>query len=378
MNYPYTCDGMITIECQSPIKATLNKVQASELTALVAKDLYAVLKVTNQSALVFCAAAYPSEQLLQPQFPIQQHITKYASAAFQGQLNADQTLSIGANNDLMPEGLQPQPNGQNLLHLPFCLYTHDLDLAERFEAELMHKGMVSPPTYAQLSALLNTTINHANYMTYMDLVAMMHNHYEQLGLSHLWQVIEMALVNTQPKTAIQTQTHNHFFLIDHLLFTPYFSWSQFKQSFKPSDTEAYINWLMAQRLSLGAFAVHGLEIKPFKATTWPLGSDVLDGDGLGQEKVCLGAFEKQRIKGSYWIESKSHAKQITTSQVTQYTHPQAGVVAIAVHSTEQSTAIYYPITPQGLQAIEQQLQQELGQDYATMTADFTSQAQNLL
>ncbi len=44
MNYPYTCDGMLTIECQAPIKPTFNKAQASELTALVAKDMNAVLK----------------------------------------------------------------------------------------------------------------------------------------------------------------------------------------------------------------------------------------------------------------------------------------------------------------------------------------------
>ncbi|VAW47477.1 hypothetical protein MNBD_GAMMA02-1095, partial [hydrothermal vent metagenome] len=77
MNYPYTCDGMLTIECQTPIKLTLNKAQASELTALVAKDLNAVLKMTKQSAMVFCGAAFGSEQLLQPKFPVQQSITQY-------------------------------------------------------------------------------------------------------------------------------------------------------------------------------------------------------------------------------------------------------------------------------------------------------------
>ncbi len=367
MNYPYTCDGMITIECQTPIKQTLNKSQASELTALVAKDLYGVLKVTNQSALVFCGAAFASEQLLQPKFPIQHSITQYASAAFQGQLNTDQILSIGANNEVMPDGLQPQPNTQNLLHLPFCLYTHDLDLAERFEAELMHKGMVSPPTYAHLSEVFETTITHANYMTYLDLVAMMHNHYEQLGLSHLWQIIEMALVNKAPKTALQTETNNHFFLIDHLLFTPFFSWPQFKRFFNTNDTEDYINWLMAQRLSLGAFAVHGLEIKPFKTDEWP----------LGKNKICLGEFEKNTIKTAFWSDSNQTNTSDTQTEVIHYTHPQAGVVAVTVLSADQTTT-HYPINPQGLKAIEQQLRHQLGQDYATINRDFSGQAENLL
>jgi len=340
MNYPYICDGMLTIECQAPISQTLNKTQASELTTLVAKDMNAVLKVTKQSALVFCGAAFNSEQLLKPKFPIQKSITQYASAAFQGQLNADQVLSIGANNSLMPEGLQPDSGTQNLLHFPFCLYTHDLDLAERFEADLMHKGMVSPPTYAQLSELLQVTINHANYMTYLDLVAMMHNHYHQLGLSHLWQVIEMALVNKEPKTAVQTETKNHFYLIDHLLFTPMFSWSQFNRYFKTADTETYINWLMAQRLSVGAFAVHGLEIKPFKADSWP----------PQEEKICLGEFEKNHLKKSYWT----------------------------THSPDQPTVHHYPINPHGLADIEQNLPHQLGQEYATISRDFNSHADQLL
>ncbi len=374
---------MLTIECQTPIKPTLNKAQASELTALVAKDMNAVLQVTKQSALVFCGAAFASEQLLQPKFPVQQSITQYASVAFQGQLNADQILSIGTgdgpkhdaskNDGSMPEGLQPEPHTQNLLHLPFCLYTHDLSLAERFEAQLMHKGMVPPPTYAKLTELLQVDINHANYMTYLDLVAMMHNHYEQLGLSHVWQVIETALVNKEPKTAVQTQTHNHFFLIDHLLFTPSFSWAQFSQYFKTTHTEDYINWLMAQRLSLGAFTVHGLAIKPFKTSTWPLASEK-----MGQQKICLGEFEKNRIKKTYWTETVDHHTQVLQPTVIQYTHPQAGVVAITIQSAGQPTVIHYPINPQGLTDIEQDLRHQLGQDYATINRDFASQAGQLL
>ncbi len=376
MNYPYTCDGMLTVECQSPIKSTLNKLQASELSVLVAKDMNAVLKVSNQSALVFCGGAFTSEQLLQPKFPVQKHITQYASAAFQGQLNEDQILSIGAsdtknNEALMPEGLQPEPSRQSLLHFPFCLYTHDLALAERFEADLMHKGMVSPPTYALLSQQLQVGINHANYMTYLDLVAMMHNHYQQLGLSHLWQVVEMALVNNDPKTAIQTETNNHFYLVDHLLFTPFFSWPQFCQYFATNDAEAYINWLMAQRLSLGAFAVHGLEIKPFKTQNWPPGDQQIT-------KICLGEFEKNIITSSYWAQETKLQTGSLASSVIHFTHPQAGVVAVLAKVPNQPRTIYYPINPKGLTDIEQELRNQLGQGYATISREFTNEAQQLL
>ncbi len=346
MDYPYQCDGMLTLECQTPNQPLLNKQDANDLTAMVAKDLNAVLKIDGQTALVFCGAAYATEQLLQPKFPIQDSITQYASAAFQGELNTDQVLSIGADKGHMPVGLKPDPAQQNLVHLPFCLYTHDRELAARFEATLMHKGMVSPPTYQKLSELINATINHANYMSYLDLVAMMHNHFEQLGLSHLWQIIEAALVNDTPKKALVTDTHNHFYLVDHLLFTPYFSWAQFKQYFTASTPQNYINWLMAQRLSLSAFSVHGLEIKAFRAESWPIQGD----------KVCLGSFENQRIKQAYWMHTVK-APESAPDKVIYYEDVQAGVVAVSVPVADKHNAVYYPITPQGIQLIQQEIKQ---------------------
>lgn len=343
------CDGMLTIECQLPQSHLLNKMEASELTTLVARDLAAVLGLNGASALVFCGATFASEQLLQPQFPIQDHISQYASAAFQGANNTNQVLSIGASDGQMPAGLMPTQPTQALLHMPFCLYTDDRHLAEQFEAQLMHKGMVSPPTYAVLNQRLNATgnnlIKHANYMTYLDLVAMMHNHYEQLGLGHLWQIIETALVSGAPKTAVQTTTHNHFYLVDHLLFTPFFSWSQFSAHFSTQDTADYVNWLMAQRLSLGAFATHGLNIRAFQAKQWP----------ISEAQVCLGQFEQQRIKQSFWTEQHaSHPDH--PHQAVYHMDTQAGVVAISwADPDQQSTFVHYPVTPQGISDIEQQL-----------------------
>ncbi|MEZ5470629.1 MAG: hypothetical protein R3E90_02525 [Marinicella sp.] len=39
---------------------------------------------------------------------------------------------------------------------------------KKFEAELMHKGMISPPTYEKLREQTGVLVNHANYMTYLD------------------------------------------------------------------------------------------------------------------------------------------------------------------------------------------------------------------
>ena len=340
MNYTHRCDGMLTLDCQKPIRQTLNKQQAAELTTLIARDLSAVLGINEQTALVVCAAAFSSEQLLQPKFPVQLNINQYATAAFQGELNANKVLSSGASNGQMPDGLQPISSEQSLLHLPFCLFTNNTQLAEKFEAELMHKGMISPPTYEKLREQTGVLVNHANYMTYLDLVAMMHNHYEQMGLTNLWRVIETALLSKDPKTAVISQTHNHFYLVDHLLFTPWFSWSQFAKYFDTDDINQYINWLMAQRLSIGAFSAHGLEIKAFKATDWP----------ISEKKICLGQFEQQNIKQSYWVEQQDHPKD-HPGQVVCYQHPQAGIVAISAPAVCDKICIFYPVNPNGIDDI---------------------------
>lgn len=345
MNYSHRCDGMLTIEFNQAIQLVLDKQQASELTALIAKDLHAVLGIRNQTALVVCGAAFTSEQLLQPKFPVQLNISQYASAAFQGELNSDQVLSIGSSQGQMPEGLQPSGTAHGLMHLPFCLYTHDAELAEKFEAQLMHKGMISPPTYEKLMSFMGIPVNHANYMSYLDLVAMMHNHYQQLGLSQLWEIIETALLNAEPKTAVISPTNNHYYLVDHLLFTPCFSWRQYSDYFNTTDINDYIQWLMPQRLSISAFASHGLEIKAFKATQWP----------ISREKVCLGQFEQQNIKKSYWTEQLDQP-QGHPDHVVIYQHPQAGIVAVTEPLPYGKIAVHYPLTETGISDIKHNLQ----------------------
>lgn len=374
MNHRFTCHGMLTLECQEPMQWTFDKTQASALAERVSSDLHSLLRIQSPAALVFCGAAFAAEQLLQPGYPIHRHISQYASAAFQGQSHENQVLSIGSHNGLMPAGLQPKTGVQQLLHLPFCLYTDDEEVAQAFESQLMHKGMLPPPTYETLVKALSENhqsvqVNHANYMTNLDLVAMMHNHFEQLGMSHLWQIIETALVNAEPKSSVSTPTHNHYFLVDHLLFTPFFSWSQFSQYFNTETVADYVRWLLAQRLSLAAFKAHGLEVKQFQAVDWPPDS----------QKICLGSFERQLLSGDFWLTTvpKQAHHRNHPDQVVYHQDQQAGVVAVSVPNID-TIQVYYPITAKGIQAITETIQAQLMNPREPMTADLKDNANWLL
>jgi hypothetical protein len=357
---------MLTVECRTPIDQLWDKQACTELTAQVARDLRAILGIEGQTALVFCGAAFSSEQLLQPGFPVQQQLSQYASAAFQGQQQANQVLSVGANDGHMPKGLQPMPAEHQLYHLPFCLFTDDDRLTELFEQQLMHKGMVSPPTYELLSQQTRVVINHANYMTSLDLVAMMHNHYQQLGLSHLWEVIETALVNPDPKSAVTTQTGNHFYLLDQLLFTPFFTWREWQSMGPENDPQSYIDWLMAQRLSVGAFISHGLDVRAFRATQWPLESD----------KICLGSFEQQRIQGS-WFSEELTTDHDHPAGLSHHLHPQAGLVAISQLSGDHNVRVYYPVLPHGIRAINAHLSNQMAQQPAVTEVEWAHSTASL-
>lgn len=345
MNYQHQLKGMISLECRHPIAQTLDKPISEQLTQLVSKDLLSIFHLdTEQAALAFCGAAYPVEQILQPKEPIHHAIERYASAAFQGQQQQHKVLSIGANNGIMPQGLQPKQSTQELMVLPFCLFSNDVELLQRMEQELMHKGMLPPPTYQCLSEHLQVPIQHANYMTLLDLTAMMHNHYQKQGLEDVWLVIEAALLQKQAKLQAQTAQHNHFILLEHLLFTPMFSYRQYHQFFGAKNSlENHLEWSLIQRVSMAAFAAHGIELHPFKVTEWPLSKD----------KICLGELEKNRITNNYWLEASGEIRADLPVELCFIESPKIGLIAIEIKNKDaQSSQLYYPLNEQGINDIE--------------------------
>ena len=124
---------------------------------------------------------------------------------------------------------------------------------------------------------------------------------------------------------------------------------------------------MAQRLSLGAFAVHGMEIKPFKTNTWP----------LGKEKTCLGEFEKNLIRQTFWTDTSKQTPIYSQIKVIEYSDPKAGAVAIQVRTNDQAVVTYYPIKPNGGSDILEYLRNQFGQEYVTINRAFTDNSDQL-
>ncbi len=341
--------GLISLECQSTLNQTLDKSRATELGDQMASELSKVLRLTPQTSLVVAAAAYPTEAVLTPGFTLHSNLIKYASAVFQGEQQQHRVLAIGAHQGSMPKGLQPAVTSAPLMHIPFVLITEDEAVSHRFEQTLLDKGMVSPPTYQLLSDYFQGQIVHANYMSHLDLIAMMHNHYDQVGMHHLWQVIETALLADRPRLDLQ-QKQQAFYLRGQSVYMPFYSLSGFCTLNPDCSQQDYINWLMAQRLAAEVFQSHGLNSLFFDA-------------GQSSQKPNDDALKTSLIKRPFYHQQQKTEKCPNQPQLVDYMHPRAGYIWSVLTETSGQQHWFYPLDQNGQAAIDYHLETEMTELY---------------
>ncbi|KAA3643707.1 MAG: hypothetical protein DWP95_05030 [Proteobacteria bacterium] len=341
--------GIISLECQSSLINTLDKSQATQLGDQMASELSKVLRLSADVSLVVAAACYPTEAMLTPHFVIHNNLLKYASAVFQGEQQQHRVLAIGAHQGNMPEGLQPPDSGAPLMHVPFVLISEDEAVCHRFEETLLDKGMVSPPTYQLLRDFFQGPIIHANYMTHLDLIAMMHNHYDQVGMHHLWQVIETALLAAEPHF---DYNHNHqsFYLRGQTVFMPFVPLHAFRQENPGSTTQGFIQWLLAQRLAAEVFQSHGLKTAFFLSDN-PCRH--LDDDSI----------KSNLIKSDFYHHTQPSERRPQQPQLVDYMDPDAGYVWTILTETNGQQLCFYPLNKTGQAAIDAYLETNHGELY---------------
>ena len=344
----HTLFGLISLECQGTLNTTLDKSRATELSEQMASELSKVLRLKPQTSLVVAAAGYPTESVLTPGFAVHRNLLQYASAAFQGEQQQHRVLAIGAHNGHMPTGLQPPATAAPLNHIPFVLITEDQAVAHRFEDTLLDKGMVSPPTYQMLQDYFGGTIVHANYMTHLDLIAMMHNHYDQVGMHHLWQIIESALLAKTPRLDLQ-QNRQAFYLRGTAVLMPFYTLQSYCRQYPDSSQHDYINWLMAQRLAAEVFQSHGLQTRFIEGT----GSPQIEDDSL--QTGTIKSFFYDRTQNT-----DQHPKQ---TQLVDYIDPKAGYVWTVLTETNGQQHWFYPLDQTAQKTIDAFLESEFGELY---------------
>ena len=200
----------------------------------------------------------------------------------------------------------------------------------------------------QLQETIGVKIRHVNFMTVLDLAAMMHNHLEMAGFESLWRLLEQALFNKDPEAKVVTPQFNEFYLSKKMVFSPFFSYMMWSNKGPGKDLEnvkeAYLHYTQVQRQYIATLKEHGLDARQFIPTpdSWP----------VNEEHICFATLDQYSLKGDYYHEIIKPIGDKQKFEVEKQDHQELGVLFYQVTDDKSGLEFYYPITNKGIDEIE--------------------------
>jgi len=352
--------GMLTIETfldeNSKPKLVFSQDEIKGLNQQISQELANILPHLDDSSYAIVGGLYQSSELLQPGFPLHSQLRQYANAALKGENNRRNQLVIGANSDEeLPVGLRHNNKVQitPLFLLPFVVITENDETKTQFEKQLMHKGMGSNVLLKKLQDVVELKIRHVNFMTVLDLAAMMHNHLEMAGFIEMWQLLEQAIFNKNPEAKISTPQHNEFYLSKKIVFTPFFSYIFWTNLGPGKDMhnaqQSYLHYTQVQRQYVASLQEHGLDVRQFipNAENYP----------VNDQHICFATLDQSRITGNFVHEIIQAIEDSDKAKVDKNTHQHLGVLFFQREDDQGGLEFYYPLNPQGIVEIEELISQ---------------------
>lgn len=177
---------------------------AAALAARIGQDLAAFAPDAAALELVVAGAHYDPVELLRPGWPLHRELEQLAARAPVGATpdGDGRVIAFGAHEGRLPGTLGPSADfaGGPLRLVPLLLGAAADDRAlarvgDRFERELMERGMAGAATALLAQEAFGLQVEHARYLTVHDLLAMTALQYEHAGLAPLWPLLETALLS---------------------------------------------------------------------------------------------------------------------------------------------------------------------------------------
>lgn len=208
-DHPLHVLGALALELRgdAPVAhAALAQAEAGELAAHIARDLASFAPEAAQLQLVTAGAHYDPVELLRPGWALHRELDQLSARAPKevplGEAPGDSTgriIAFGAHDGQLPGALAPSPDyfGGPLRLVPFVLGGDPgivAGVGDRFERELIERGMAGAATALAAQEAFGMQIEHARYLTAHDLAAMTALQYEHAGLAPLWPLLETALL----------------------------------------------------------------------------------------------------------------------------------------------------------------------------------------
>ena len=195
--------GVVALELRDgtpPLRAALGAEAAGELTALLGRDLAALVPGVRDCDLALLAAHFDPAEALRPGWPLHRRAIELLQRA-PGQAQGARMVGFGADaRGDVPLPLQADANlaGGGLRVLPFVLRgAAASDAGAQLEDLLLDRGMAAADTALALQDGLDAQVEHARYLSLHDLAAMMALQYQNVGLEPLWTLLETALLEPQ-------------------------------------------------------------------------------------------------------------------------------------------------------------------------------------
>ncbi|MBP9695715.1 MAG: hypothetical protein KBD58_00705 [Thermomonas sp.] len=192
--------GVVALELRDgapPGRAALDAGDAGAATALLGRDLAALVPGVRDCDLALLAAHFDPAEALRPGWPLHRRALELLQRA-PGQAQGARMVGFGADaRGDVPVPLQCDPNlaGGGLRVLPFVLRGAPAVAAgAELEGLLLDRGMAAADTALALQDGLAAQVEHARYLSLHDLLAMIALQYRNVGLEPLWSLLETALL----------------------------------------------------------------------------------------------------------------------------------------------------------------------------------------
>jgi hypothetical protein len=321
----------------------LDQNQAQQMLAHLTTDLCNLLPGFAHCDLVTAGALFDQTQVLRPGYPLLAAMEKELTA--NGSSGNAARLSLGAENGCIgPRALMPEddiPLGILQL-LPVVVRAEPGMLAElgaEMEHRFMEEGQVSAHTARWLEPAFAIKINHARFMTLMDLNAMFRLQLEHFGFLPLWQLVDAAL-NQLDEFEVKLDGGQVFRWHDgvvHMEFQTFDYWSsrgsgQKMESYRGKLAGGYADWTRLMRQYLAMLTAHRIKVEI-----------ALPGPGAA-------------LPDSFFVETSTAKPRPRCAEVTEHSFAELGTVCISVLSNGTQRN-YYPLRPQGLNDIQDAIRQ---------------------
>lgn len=343
----------------------LSRTAALDLAEAVATDLRELAPELDQFGLVVPGALYDQTQLLRAGFPIVESL----EAVFRGGAQngyTPQLIALGVDDGkgfpvrvLNPEYPQDVLGPLLLMPLTFVGPAPAISgFGEKLEETLLHTGLVSSATRGLIEHHFGLEPVHLSYATLADLCALLSVQLENAGFTELWSLLEHAFFDRSEPLLVRLPEANLFAARGRLAYTPIYTLDVWQASTAPPDTETglstFLAWTRLQRQYEVTLQAYGMEIRHVLA---------MGPIGISEPEAVWNQLSHGAVLGGAWYCEEAAMADATERTrrlaITNQSVPDLGTVAYTVERYSdhalQSREHFYPLSPDGLQAISDYL-----------------------